>query len=372
MISTRFVRSAAGSAGLAAALLLATPAARAAAQEGPAQRLRLGLGLETIYHDNLLEYSDGQLATFEAGTSPDRYSIESEDDVVLEPAVSLTYERDRGRGVGRTIRLRWSGAFHGSNATADRNAAGVLWREEFGRGRALTASAYRLPHYYLRQLLDEDVPLAEPNRYRRASFGLTIATLGWRQRIARRTTGSVGYRYERRDYNDDFRERDSNTHEAGVGVAWAARGGKFELGGEGAYRASDAKAEDGDDPAGAVPDDPDVSYHGLVLGAEARIELARGGSGRLAADAAYEYRSRDYTSERLADASHFGREDRTHLVTAGIRWNPRGPFALKAYYQRENNHASFASPNPPATDPASYGANRFGASIEWGTTLWKQ
>lgn len=372
MIAPRFVRSSAGAAGLAATLLLAVPAARTAAQEGPAQRLRLGLGLETIYHDNLLEYSDGQMATFEAGTRPDRYSIESVDDVVVEPTVSLTYEQERRRGAGRTIRLRWSGAFHGKNATADRNAAGVLWREEFGRGRALTASAYRLPRYYLRQLLDEDVPLAAPTRYRRASFGLTIVTLGWRQRIARRTTGSVGYRYERRGYNDDFRERDSNTHEAGVGVAWTAREGKFELGGASAYRASDARAEDGDDPAGAVPDDPDVSYHGLVLGVDARIELARGRSGRLAADAAYEYRSRDYTSERVADASHFGREDRTHVVTAGLRWNPRGPFALRAYYQRENNHASFASPNPPATDPASYGANRVAASIDWGATLWKR
>lgn len=372
MTAARSFRFAAAAMGLAATLLLGSPAARGAAPEGPAQRLRLGLGLETVYHDNLLEYSDGQVATFESGTRPERYSIESVDDVVLEPAVSLTYEQERGRGAGRTIRLRWSGAFHGTNATADRNAAGVLWREEFGRGRALTASAYRLPRYYLRQLFDEDAPLAAPTRYRRASFGLTILTLGWRQRIARRTTGSVGYRYERRGYGDDFRERDSNTHEADVGVTWAARGGKIELGGSGGYRASDARAEDGDDPAGAVPDDPDVSYHGMVLEAEARIELARGRSGRLAADASYEYRSRDYTSERLADASHFGREDRAHVVTAGVRWNPRGPFALRAYFQRENNHASFASPNPPATDPASYGANRIGASIEWGTTLWKE
>lgn len=355
--------------GITGALLLAASAATAA----PKESLRLNLGLGAVHDDNFLEYSDGQIADFETGARPDRFSIESVDDVGFEPTAGLTYGKERRRGAGRTLRLRWTGSFQGRNHTADHGSGSLLWQEAFGRERSLTLNVYRLPNYYVRQLFDEDIPSGTAvTRYRRASFALTLASIAWKQRVAPRTLLSVAYRYERRNYNDDFRERDSDTHEPGVGLDWSQRGGGLGFGATAAYRSSGARAEDGDDTAGTTPDDPDVSYHGVVLGAEGRIQLARGRSGRLSAEAAYELRTRDYTSDRPADGSHYGRQDQLHDVTVGLRWNPPGPFSVRTYYQRENNQASFGALNPPATDPASYSENRIGASVTYGTTLWKR
>ncbi len=355
--------------GVAGSLLLPASGVTAA----PMESIRLSLGVGAILDDNLLELSDGQIVAFEAGANPDRYSIESVDDLEFEPTAALTYESERGRGAGRTLRLRWTGSFHGRNETVDRGAGSVLWQEAFGKGRSLTLNVYRLPNFYVRQLFDEDIPSGTgATRYRRASFGLTLASIAWKQRVSPRTIVSVAYQLEHRAYNDGFLERDSDTHEPGAGLDWTQRGGRLGFGASFAYRSSGARAEDGDDLATATPDDPDVGYRGVVLGAEGRVQLAQGRSGKLSADVAYEFRTRGYTSDRPADRSHYDRQDRLHDATMGVRWNPRGPFSLRAFYQHENNRASFGAPNPPATDPASYSENRIGAAITYGTTLWKR
>ena len=356
----------------AAALSLApVPGARAAGTWH--ERIRVGVGLRATHDDNFLQYSDGQIAVFDAGTNPDRYSITSIDDALYEPSVSLAYESDRGRRGGRTIRARWSGEFHGTNATADHGAASLLWREEFGKDRGFSVGGYRLPNFYLRQLFDEDVPSGLGlSRYRRASFALTIGSVEYRQRIAPRTIGRLYYQYERRDYRTYFPERNSDTHETGLGGSWNPARSRFDLSGSAGYRTSLAAGRDDDDAAGATADDPDVSYHGLVLTGASRVALSRAAAGRLDGEVGYEFKTRDYTTHRASDASHFERKDLIADLTLALRWNPRGPLWFRAFFVHENDHASFSAVNPPATDPASYTANQVGASVEWGSTLWQR
>lgn len=354
-------------------LLLSTTVRAADLPDTTAERLRLGLGLGVMHDDNILEYSDGQIRTFEAGTHPDRYSIETIDDVVWEPTVSLAYTKDRGTRRGRMIRLRWSGSFHATNQTADYGAASVTWRESFSKGRAISLGVYELPNYYLRQLRDEDIPLGGGvSRYRRASFDLTIGSVEWRQRVAQRTTLTLDYQYERRVYNEDFRERDSDTHVVGLGCDWSPKKKPFSLAGSAAYRSSRAAGEDGDEVAGAPPDDADISYNGLVLSAGTRVDLAQGRSGRLEGEIGSGVSTRNYTTDRVYDTSHYQRDDLLFNMTVGLRWNPRGPFSLRGFYEHENNKATFSSPTPPTSDPSSYTANMIGMSIDWGRSLWQR
>lgn len=360
---------------LALALLPAAGIApcASAAQRVWRERIMLSVALRASHDDNFLQYSDGQIATFDAGTNPDRYSVTSIDDALFEPSVSLRYDLDRGRRGGRTIRLRWSGDFHGTNATADDGAGSIFWREEFARGRSVSVGAYRLPNYYLRQLFDEDIASGlGVSRYRRASFALTIGRLEYRQRLASRTIGFLHYRFEHRGYDAYFRERTSDTHEVRVGSGWNSRGRRFDLRGTAGYRTSAAEAKDGDEVPGSPADDADVSYHGPVAGARTRIRLSGSKAGRLVGEIGAEYQRREYTSDRVSDTAHHGRVDRIADLTVGLRWNPRGPFSVRGFFRHENDRATFSSANLPSTDPASYVANQVGASVEWGTTLWRR
>ena len=133
------------------------------------QNLTVTAALSGYYDDNLLEYSDAQLRDFEAGAHPDRFSLESRDDVVLQPSLGMAWEMDSGRGRRHALRLRGEGDIPERNGTADFRSVSAGWRESFRGERRLALSYYLVPHYYLRQLLDEDVVPAFPglSRYRR-------------------------------------------------------------------------------------------------------------------------------------------------------------------------------------------------------------
>ena len=346
-------------------LALASPA------RADEKRLLLGVGFESAYDDNILQYSRDQIALFESGTRPTRFSIESTDDAVFQPNVSLAYENDRGRRGGRTIRARVKGTFHSRNGTSDNRAMSLSWREEFGRNHALTLSAYRLPRFYLRQLFDEDaiVPYPGLSKYRRAEFGLTIASAVWRERLTRQSRLNFNYSFEHRDYNADFSERTSDTHEGGLGYDWNRRKSGSGFGLSGGYRRSNAKADDGD---GVPLDDPDFSYKGVVLGAGGKVELAHGRVGRLTGEADYEYRTRDYASDRPSDTSHYQRNDLLHDADVALRLALPGRWSVRAFYQVEDNKASFAGAAPTASDPASYTRNQVGVDVDWSAVLWSR
>ncbi len=271
---------------------------------------------------------------------------------------------------GREIRLRGSGEFYQRNGTADFRAVSLRWRESFGRGRRLTVGGYFLPSYYLRQLHDEDYvpPLPGLSLYRRAEFSLGIGSIAWRQRLSRRLRGEAGYQFEHRGYNADFDERTSNTHQGELSLEWfrLPRRGSVEV--RSGYRKSLARAYDSDLIAN---DDPDVSYHGLLAGASGRMDFTRRRAGRLSGGLDYEYATRDYESDRVADKSHYRRNDHRHTVEASIQCELPADVTARAFYRLEDNSARFPAGAGPSGDPASYTENQVGLAIDWSTVLWK-
>ena len=345
-------------------LLLAVPTAAHAAS-----RLVLALGLEGVYDDNILQYSDEQIQIFESGTRPTRYSIESTDDGVFSPSASLTYEREREHHRTTRVRARLSWDVHARNSTADDHAGSLSWREDFGARRSITVAVYRLPRYYLRQLFDEDVVNPGTTKYRRADFDLTTGSATWRERLGRRGWAIINYTYERRDYNEAFTERTSNTNAGGLGYEWNSPHNAAGFALNAGYRDSRARAEDGD----SIPnDDQDVSYRGAILGVGGRVTIARGSLGRLSADAAYEYRTRDYTSDVPNDPNHNGRNDHLHNIAGGFRLATPVRLILHAFYEYEDNSASYSGPILPTSDSSSYTQGRVGFDIDWSAVIWSR
>jgi len=328
--------------------------------------LTMTLGLGSTYDNNFLEYSDPALRDFESGAHPDRYSIETRDDLVWGPSLGLGWERREAHGRRHALRVHAEGDFHQRNGTADMHSAGISWRESFRSDRRLTVSWFTIPRFYFRQVLDEDATPAYSglSRYRRAEFSLDIASLAWEQRLSRGPLIAAEYQFERRNYNDTFDERDSKLHQGDVAVRWDRLPHRTSIGAHGAYRASVARAEDGDETPGVAPDDADVSYHGMSLGTSGRWELARHRPWRVTADAAYELETRGYDSDRPADRFHFDRNDTRHTVEAGVRLS-RPRFAIGGFYRFENNHARLATTTLTATDAGSFRRDQVGVSIEF-------
>lgn len=333
------------------------------------QRVDLRIGISSLYDDNLLQYSDEQLAVFESGLKPAQFSIETSDDLLLGPSASLTWSNQMGRGRSRSLRLRWTGEFHKENATADFTSYSATWRESFSRDWRLTLYGYWLPRFFLRQLYDEDVipPYPGLSKYRRAEFDLAIGSVTWRQRITGKTRAQIGYRYEHRGYNPDFEERTSSSHQGELAFEAYRLPSRGALGIYGAYRVSDAREADADSAA-----DPDVSYHGIVAGLGWRMELARAKSWRLGADLGYELGTRGYESNLPSDKYHYNRNDISNTVDVGLRWTLRPHWGLRGFYRFDTNSAELGALAPPGSETGSYTENQVGLSLEWSGTIWRQ
>lgn len=359
--------------GLLAVALVVAAAPRTADAARRGQALRLDIGLTTTYDDNLLEYSDSLLAVFAAGTRPDQFSIETRDDVIWSPTVGLTWENTLGRHRVRSVRAAASADFHTQNGTADFRAASIRWREPIGRARYLQAGLYRLPRYYLRQLYDDDAVLAfsQLSRYRRAEFGLTVARASLRTPLTRRFRADLDYRFERRGYNPDFVARTSSLHQSTATVGWTRLPGRgvWEL--TGGFQRSTARGADADDTTSAVPDDPDIGFHGPVVRTAARAQLARVGAVRIEADAAYELERRVFDSDRPADRYHFGRHDLFQGIEAGLGVAARRHWSARLFGRREMNDATLGAAAPTSTDLAGYDRDEVGLTIDWAGDLWR-
>jgi hypothetical protein len=356
-----------------AAMIVAGASLRAPASLAAGQKLGLTAGLSSAYDSNLLQYSPEQLTLFDGGTKPDRFSIQTRDDLVWNPSAALLWEIDQGHGRRHALRLRGEGNFHQENGTADYRAGSVSWRESFRGERRLALGYYLLPHYYLRQLLAEDVVPTFPglSKYRRAQFDLGIASASWSQRVAREQQVEVAYQFERRRYVAEFRERDSDTHQGEItwGVSSLPNRGAIQLGA--LYRKSVAKASDGDEVAGVPPDDADVSYHGLGGQLSGRLEFGRRGRGRFLGDLGYEIAARHYDSGRPADKYHFGRNDLLNAFEVGLRCQYRPHWAARGFYRYETNDAKLGSAAPASADAGSYRQHQVGLSLEWSGDVWR-
>ncbi len=349
-------------------LAVAPTPSSAVSARGPS--VSLTLGGSAIYDDNLLQYSDAQLTTFDSGLKPDQFSLHSSDDLVLGPYAALTWENARARGRSRSVRVKVGGEFHKENGTADHRSYSATWRESFSRDNRLTISGFLLPGFYLRQLFDEDAVVAFPglSKYRRAEFDLTIGSVAWRHRLGGRTRGELGYQYERRSYNPEFTERTSNTHQGDLDLEVNRLPSRGTVDVHGGYRVSRARAVDSD----GFADDPDVSYHGVIAGAGWRMELARGSLGKLGGSLGYELGTRAYGSDLPSDKYHYRRHDVSNSVDAALRWALPSHWSVRGLYRFDHNSANLGTVAPTGSDAGSYTENQVGLSVEWSGPLWRR
>ena len=359
---------------VATALLVALVAWAAALPVFAAeQALRLEIGISTLYDDNILDFSPDQLREFDPVGQPRRFATETTDDILLVPSLALGWELDEGGGRRHALRVRGEADSHVRNGTADDRTWSGRWRESFAGGRRLTLGYSVLPRYYLRQLLDEDAPAGPGDaRYRRAEFALHIASASWTQRAGGPRRLSLGYQFERRRYNADFRERDSDAHQGVVGFGWRGLPGRGAIDLRGGYRTSHARGEDGDDAPGTVPDDADLSYHGALAGVAGRVDFAQARAVRLGGDLAYELETRTFISDRPLDRYHFGRSDVLQAVELGLRAALPPHWSLRVFYRLEDNTARLGAGAPASSEVGSYRDNQVGLTLAWSGDIWRR
>lgn len=352
---------------LLAALATIVPATAGAAR---GQSLALTAGLASTFDDNILNYSREQIRDLDSGQYPYRFGVSQVGDWVYHPALALLWQSQLEGGRRRMVSVGAEGDVFQTNGIANFGEIGMTWREVFARGRRLSLSYSYSPSAYMRRLYDADLAsLPSTERYRDASVSLHTGGISWRQAVPKASWLDLGYRYDRTRYEPEFRERDSDTHQADIGIGWERRPrlSSFRL--YAGYVRRDARADDG---LGAPGNEPDLGYHGFEMGAGGSMELLRGRTWSCVGDARYDLELRQFDSDRTADHSHYGRRDQLHRIELGLGARTGAHWSARGFFRIGDNYARYGSTAVPGSEVGGYHDNQAGIELQWSGELWRR
>ncbi len=191
---------------------------RLARAKGPAWRLSPSFGLELIYDDNILRYSDEDRAAFLDGSDPLKFRIKTHDDFIVAPSLDCELRWRSDALADTRFRFQAKRWLYAANPIKTNTSLTTSVRQTLGGSKSLEISYTYAPSQYIRELKDRppftptDVPMAYTSfRYtRNAIHGIYRAALPWR------ASGRLQLRRTLRYYNRAFMENDIK--------AWEIRG----------------------------------------------------------------------------------------------------------------------------------------------------
>ncbi|MEM7050263.1 MAG: hypothetical protein AAF604_11425 [Acidobacteriota bacterium] len=275
-----------------------------------ASEWRVRARLASYYDDNILRYSDKFIARFDAGRDPDRFRVDSLDDVIHRADVYLdrSFSGLAGRpaGVGFDLEHR----AYQRNGIKDWSRLGISWDQELPGQRELTLALTYTPDFYVRHLRDSDLTGAgqQVDPFQAFEFEKSEARAALTQPIGASFRGRFHLGYSRFEHSAAFQEFDSDNLFAGARIDHDFdRRWRFSY----AVELTESSAQGFDEPGETrrTSDDTDPSYRQLDLMLAARYRFATARRQTLFLQG--ELGQRDYTTDkgsRLAPL-HAGRDD---------------------------------------------------------------
>jgi len=305
---------------------------------GATARLLESLDLAVAYDSNVFRYSDADLDAYLDGERPDRYPMDSADDVRVEPTALLAFERDEPGG--RRTKLSVEAGVRLPVVNPDKGFArlsAALLEERDDAFVALRCDA--VPHYLIRDVWDPDaengIGAYAPCGYSTQGFG---AEIGWGSRLGL----SARWDYREYRYDPDFIEYDARATTAGVTATLRPRRGvRVDLGYD--LRQSVARGYDEDGETRSTSDDSDTSYDQDSYRVRARWEAGRLWGRPAVVTLRGSLARRFYLTgkSRQDDPYHAGRDDTYGTVAGGleVRLDERALVEVFAEWRTRDAHS---------------------------------
>jgi hypothetical protein len=305
---------------------------------GASVRLMESLDLAVSYDSNVFRYSDADLDAYLDGERPDRYAMDSADDVRIEPTALLALQRDEPGG--RMTKLSLEAGVRLPVVNPDKGfgrVAAVLREEHDGAFVAFRCDA--VPHYLIRDVWDPDAENGAgayaPCAYSTQGFG---AEVGWGTRLGL----SARWDYREYRYDPEFIEYDARAMTAGVGATLRPRRGlRVDLGYD--LRQSVARGYDEEGETRSTSDDSDTSYDQDSYHVRARCEAGRLWGRPAVVTLRGSLARRFYLTgkSRQEDPYHAGRDDTYGTIAGGleVRLDERARVEVFAEWRTRDAHS---------------------------------
>jgi len=296
------------------AMLAVGTTAAAESTAGGTWSFALDADVDVRYDDNILSGADEDIFRISNPAPGDegRYGVETPDDMILSPALRIRFDRVRPRSLRTSIYATLRAYEYQTNSIKDSQSYTLSLRQELNRSRkhgsSLRVRIGYIPYYFLRNLIDDDESIAAGAIVRNSlDYNKGVIGVELTQTIVhRRLRATIGYDRERRNYNQHFNERDSDSDVISLDLdiypldtlAFRVR----------PYYGYERRIARGDLPETEVVDD-DVGFDSNLLGVDVRWRWGRDADHRHEISVWYENEVRDFTTLFTPDTAHFGRED---------------------------------------------------------------
>ncbi|MFQ5718774.1 MAG: hypothetical protein ACE5IK_04415 [Acidobacteriota bacterium] len=368
-LSSRIAHSSGRRLGLAVLPLVALGVVSTPAQTAGPWHLRLAASASSRYDDNILSLSDRDQARLKDPVlrNSDRFRIESEDDVILIPRATLRLERSPRRGRETAFSVSARAFDYQRNSVKDFQEYVFTFRQELNVSRrhlsTVSAGFSHIPRFYLRQLVDDDASLAAGMTVRNsADYARNRAFFRYSQEILNRTLSVAGtYARERRNYNDNFNERDANSDVSGVRFTYfPLHRNRLRIR---PYYEHERRGSRGDLGSTAVVDD-DVAFSSDLFGVDVRWLWGHDAHHRRSVTLWFNNEDRDFGTSNVMDTGHFGRSDDIDQIGATYGFELGPVWKVDLGYRYRNNDLSL----PGAlggTTITSFSKNVFTATLRY-------
>jgi hypothetical protein len=274
-----------------------------AAAKNSAWNFNLGLGIG--YDNNILKYSDADLDEFDTTTvdSTGEFGIKSKDDFIFSPRADIGFKSKLFR---HTFQAGLGAGYFIYAKNDIKNYANLrIWVRQFIRKATyLQMSSTYIPQYYYRNLYATGVG------YRKAKFNKNTFELMLAAPIYKILEGSFTYRYENKDFNQEFNERDLKANNFAVELT-AQPNHFYKV--WGGYEYTIAKGAGRNNPN----DRRDTSYDSFLFWLGSRFYLNGLKNREMRLGATISYKDILFQTDKLTteDRYRFGRQDNRWSIT---------------------------------------------------------
>ncbi len=220
------------------------------------------VGLDFIYDTNFLGNSDDYLADWHAGIDPEKFIMNTEDDLVLAPSIDLEVRRQFFACGQTRLRAKIKHWEYLSNPIKNNMEFNYYLRQYVGKGRSLEFSYFYSPEQYIRQLGDREpyTPAEDPSKVLQFRFTKNVLALTYRHKFNKKLSGTLILESNLRYYNQPFIENDVNCKEVRSVLYWSFHK-RWRLQADYCYEFAAARARDTVEETIPTSDDSDGTYH---------------------------------------------------------------------------------------------------------------
>lgn len=269
---------------------------------------------DATYDDNIFRYADDEMSDFENNIDPERYPIETTDDLIFSTAIDVDYRDYFWGGHTTLFSARLTQYQFWQNKRKDYQSLSLTAIQYFSPQTNVRFNYYFLPERYLRHYYDEDLgSLSNATSHVPYVYEKHQVTAEFEQEFFEKMTADVYYKYARDIYDENFEEYDADDHIFGLDLEFdVTRSISLEAGYE--FETSEAKGYDEPGETLETSDDRDYAYEEDTFSGGLSFRLPRSLPHRPRLNIDYSYRVRDFVTDKVADEYHYGREDTESIL----------------------------------------------------------